>query len=246
MIIYNLIIKDQDFKSPLGYNLTNMHSNLESIACNNEQTYILVNHFEESYTIFNYDKRLFSLLGNDFNKADKDLFYKSLNNEISFRIQKYINIANFNFTNKKEDDKCYYFVINFEYGDYGSEIGLSLKLVPILYTDNKCLYATLCMLKKSKHVGKVTLEKYNASNEQVYIYDDTLQRFLEEKEFELTKEEIEVLTLSGEGKKEKEIANELNVSLSRVKLLKNTTFDKLKVKSISEAIFIAYKKGIMK
>lgn len=246
MIIYNLIIQDQVFNSPFGYDLDNMHTNLESIACNNEQTYILVNHFDKKYTIYNYDKKLFPLLGSDFNIIDKKLPYKHLNCDTSFRINKYINIANEYFIKKDGDEKCFYLTINFEYGDYGSQTGVSLKLVPLLYTENKCLFATLCMLKKSRHIGKVTMDKHDVKSKKVYSYDDTVQRFVEKKEFELTSEEINVLTLSCEGKKEKEIALSLNMPLSRIKLIKNAAFEKLKVKSISEAIYIAYKKGIIK
>lgn len=246
MTITDLLIQKQKFCSTYGYDLGNMHTNLESISCNNEQTYILINHFENSYSIYNHDKELYSLLGSNFDYIDKDIFNQLLKSEVLFRIKKYINIANNNFINKKEKDKCYYFTINFEYGDYGSETGLTLKLVPILYMQNESLYATLCMLKKSKHIGKATLEKHDVTDRCIYIYDDTFQRFVEKKEFELTKEEINILTLSCEGKKEKEIALSLNIPLSRIKLIKNTAFDKLKVKTISEAIFIAYKKRIIK
>lgn len=246
MVIYNLIIEDQDFNGSFDYDLINMHTNLESIACNNEQTYILVNHFDKSYTIFNYDKKLYTLLGTDFNKIDKELFYNLMTKELSFRIQKYINIANAYFTDKTESDKCYYFKINYEYGEYGSEIGLSLKLVPILYTKSKCLFGTLCMLQRSKHIGKATLEKYSVSNKKLYVYDDTTKAFLEKKELKLTEDEIEILSLSAVGKKEREIALRLNIPLSRIKLIKNDIFEKLKVKSVSEAIFIAYKKDIIK
>ncbi|MGL5318917.1 MAG: response regulator transcription factor [Bacteroidales bacterium] len=246
MIIHNLLIKGQNFTNDLEYDLDTMHNNFESIACNNEQTLILVNHLDSTYTFYNYDKELYPLLGNNFSKADKDLFYKSLNEDVSFWINKYINIANSHFLDKRENNKCYYFIINYEYGEYGSQIGLSFKLIPILYTPNKSLVATLCILKRSQHIGKVTFEKYYADTQKLFVYDNTLKQFLEKEEYELTSEEIDILNLSGEGKKEKEIAEYLEIPLSRVKLIKNSIFDKLKVKTISEAIYISFKKGIIK
>ena len=245
-VINNLIINNQNFKDNYGFDLDNMNSNLEAIACNNEQTYILVNHFHKNYTFYNYNKELYSLLGSNLNKLDNTIFFKYLNDEVYFKIKKYIDVANNHFIDKSETDKCYYFTINYEYGDYGSESGFTFKLVPILYTEEKCLYATLCMIKKSRHTGRITLEKFNTGNSSEYIYDDKLKSFVKKTELELSDKEREVLVKSGEGKKEKKIAEELNVSLSRLKQIKSIIYDKLKVKSISEAIFVAYKKGYIK
>lgn len=244
--INNLIINNQNFEDNYGFDLDNMNSNLEAIACNNEQTYILVNHFDESYTFYNYNKELYCLLGNNLNKLDNTIFFKNLNEDVYFKIKKYIDVANSHFIDKSEADKCYYLTINYEYGDYGSEIGFTFKLIPVLFTQEKCLFATLCLLKKSKHVGRVTLEKFSAKDNHEYIYDDVLKCFVIKKELELSDEERNILIMSGKGKKEKKIAEELNISLSRLKQIKSIMYDKLKVKSISEAIFMAYKKGHIK
>lgn len=246
MIIRNLIIKNQHIPKDMGYDMHNFHANLESIACNNEETYVLVDHCLETYTFFNYNKSLFHLFGNNFNSISKELYYKISDTDINYRIKKYIDVANSYFTDKNLDDKCFYFSILYEYGNYGSKTGLRLKLVPILYTFDQKLYATLCIIDKVPHVGKTELQFYQVRDKKKYIYDDILKRFIDEEECELSEEECQILTLSGEGKKEREIAEILNTTLSKIKQSKSALYDKLKVKTISEAIFVAYKKGILR
>ncbi|MGL5561168.1 MAG: LuxR C-terminal-related transcriptional regulator, partial [Tannerellaceae bacterium] len=61
----------------------------------------------------------------------------------------------------------------------------------------------------------------------------------------LTSDEVEILRMSGNGTKEQEIAEMLHTNLSSLKRCKSIIFEKLKVKSISEAIYVAYKQDLL-
>lgn len=244
--IRNLIIESQDIPTDLEYDLESMHCNLEAIACNNQETYIIVDHKNKSYTYYNYNKSIYHLIGSEFNKIDKNLYYLSMNEELSFRLKKYIDIANSHFTDQTETDKCYYFKICFGYGSYGGKKGMSIKMVPIIFTPCKKLYITLCILQSNNHVGKAILEKHLVNEDIILIYDNLEKEFINKKDVNFSDDELQILVLSGKGKREKEISKILCISLSRVKQLKSDIYNKLKVKTISEAIYIAYKREIMK
>ncbi|MGL5786063.1 MAG: response regulator transcription factor [Bacteroidales bacterium] len=244
--IRNLIIDYQNIPSDLTYDLDNLHSNLEAIACNNEETYIIVDHKTKSYTYYNYNKNLYHLVGSEFNRIDKNLYYLSMHEDLSFLLKKYIEIANSHFTDKIETDKCYFFKISFGYGTYGGKKGLSIKLVPIIFTPCKKLYVTLCIMNLNNHVGKAILEKYMVREDRILIYDHNIKQFVDKEDVQFNNDELQILILSGKGKTEKEISQILCLPLSKIKQYKSDIFNKLKVKTISEAIYIAYKRELMK
>ncbi|MGL4326012.1 MAG: LuxR C-terminal-related transcriptional regulator, partial [Tannerellaceae bacterium] len=71
------------------------------------------------------------------------------------------------------------------------------------------------------------------------------ERFIDEERMLLTANELEILRRSGLGEKEQLISEALDMSLPNLKRCKTGLFEKLKVRSISEAIFVAYKQGLL-
>ncbi|MGL5563562.1 MAG: response regulator transcription factor [Tannerellaceae bacterium] len=167
-----------------------------------------------------------------------------INKNDSIKIERYIDVINKHFhCTRKHKEKNFYFTILFSYFSDLGEYGCCIDLIPFLYNEKKELCFILCKVDAAAHAGKPILKKYCSSEQKTYEYLLSSKRFVEDHKVNLSNIECEILRLSGEGEKEHEIANKMEISLTNVKRYKTQIFEKMQVKSISEAIYISYKRG---
>lgn len=245
MFFESLLINNQKFKN-VQFNLDYMHFNLETVACNNQQTHILIDHNLSTVTIFNYDYRLFPDFGSDRNCLSVDWLAASMQLVDKNIMKKYAGVMTDYFLHKKkESNKYLYFSICYNYDSDSANKAIRIKIIPLVYTEDKNLYASLCILEPVNYMGKPVLKMHKVDEDKVLIYIPSSDRFVDEEETRLSRLECDILCMSGEGVKEQDIANNLDIPLFYLKRCKNSIFEKLKVKSISEAIYVAYKQGLL-
>ncbi|MGL4229019.1 MAG: helix-turn-helix domain-containing protein [Tannerellaceae bacterium] len=221
-----------------------MISNIEAFACSNTQSLILINYQTSNYAVFNYNHQLINLLGNKHNQLNKNTVYESINKNDCIKIERYIDVINKQFhCKRKHKEKNFYFTILFSYFSDLGESGCSMDFIPLLYNEKKELCFILCKVDTAAHAGKPILKKHCSSEQKIYEYLLSSKRFVEDHKVNLSNVECEILRLSGEGEKEHEIADKMELSLTNVKRYKTQIFEKMQVKSISEAIYISYKRG---
>lgn len=246
MEVNNLYINDQDFASDIGFNLESMHFNIEALACNNAQTHIIIDHRLKQLSLYNYDHKLYKLLGGDRNNLNMKTLSKLLDTDTKELILGYIDVVNKTFVHPyKYEDKNFYFSISFNINKNLCMNGLKLRLIPMIYTPDKLLYASLLLIEQISYIGEPVLEMFLTDERCTKLYDRVSRSFIREEHTQLSFIECDILRRSGEGEKESEIADGLDLSASSLKRLKQSIFDKLKVRTISEAIYIAYKKGLI-
>lgn len=245
MFFENLLINNQKFKC-VQFNLDNMHFNLEAVACNNQQTHVLIDHYLSSVTVFNYDYGLFSDFGSDHNNLSVDWLAASMQLVDKNILRKYAGVMTDYFLHKKKElNKYLYFSICYNYDSESANKAIRIKIIPLVYTEDKNLYASLCIIEPINYTGKPILKMHKVDEDKVLIYIPSSDRFVDEEETRLSRLECDILCMSGEGVKEQDIANNLDIPLFYLKRCKNSIFEKLKVKSISEAIYVAYKQGLL-
>ena len=244
IILKNLLIENQVFSERLCLDSNVIQSNIEAIACTNEQTMILVDHKDLSFSIYNYNSDLYSVVGDKHNWLDIDQVHLYLHAFDKSVLAKYLNIVNEQFLlNQKEANQYAYFTISHSWNTLKFDYAVSFKIIPYLYTSDMKLQATLCIIEPALHAGSPVLKRYHALDSKVEVYSNSDKVFFNEEDVKLSSLECEIIRMSGKGAKEQEIADSLFISFSTLKRIKVVVFDKLKVKSISEAIFVAYKKG---
>lgn len=245
MFFENLLINTQKFKC-VQFNLDNMYFNLEAVACNSQQTHILIDHYLSSVTVFNYDYGLFPDFGSDHNSLSVDWLVASMQQADKNILKKYAELtADYFLHKKKELNKYLYFSICYNYDSDCANKAIRIKIIPLVYTEDKNLYASLCILEPINYIGKPVLKMHKVNEDKTLIYIPSSDRFVDEEETRLSRLECDILCMSGEGVKEQEIADNLDIPLFYLKRCKNSIFEKLKVKSISEAIYVAYKQGLL-
>lgn len=227
-----------------GFRTDIMTSNIEAYAYINRQSIILFDYTYRNYKAFNYNQQLNALLGYKPMQFKLNHLCEHVNKTDLNKIERYLEVINNQFHCKKTyKEKNFFFSILFSYLTENGEEGCCVDFIPILYNSNLELCYTLCKLEAVAHAGKPILRKHLAAENKTYEYLSTSKRFVEDSKVNLSPIECKILRLSGEGEKEHEIANRINTSLTNVKRYKSQIFEKMQVKSISEAIFIAYKRG---
>lgn len=245
MFFENLLVNNQRFKC-VQFNLDNMYFNIEALACNNQQTHILIDHYLSAVKVFNYDHGLFADFGSDHNNLSVDWLATSMQLLDRNLLKRYADVVVDYFLHKKKElSKYLYFSIHYNYDSEQANRSIKVKIIPLVYTEDKNLYASLCILEPITYSGKPTLKMHKVKEDKTLIYVSTSDRFIDEEETRLSKLECDILCMSGEGIKEQDIADSLDIPLFYLKRCKNSIFDKLKVKSISEAIYVAYKQGLL-
>lgn len=244
--ISRLFVKNQKFSRNIGFNLEGMHFNIESLACNNTETHVIIDHYLKKTAVYNYNNKLYSLLGNARNHFDFTVLTNSVDSETKRIILMYIDVANKIFVHPtKYIRKNLFFSISFNINDNLCMNGLRFRLVPMVYTPEKQLYASLLLIENISHIGEPILEMFLTDKKTSQLYDRVSRSFVDKENIQLSVIECDVLIRSGEGEKETDIACALDLSISGLKRVKQSIFEKLKVKTISEAIYIAYKKGLI-
>lgn len=246
MEVNNLYINDQDFSSAIYFNLESMHFNIEALACNNAETHIIIDHRYRKRFIYNYNHKLYNILGDNQNDLDLTNLSKLLDTDTKNLILGYMDVINRIFVHPdKYKDKNFFFAISFNINKNLCMNGLKLRVIPMVYTPDKLLYASLILIEQISYIGEPILEMNLTNEKSAKLYDRMSRSFIKEESVQLSFIECDILRRSGEGEKESGIAESLGLSSSSLKRIKQSVFEKLKVKTISEAIYIAYKKGLI-
>lgn len=247
MIFEKLFIAKQKFKTKPDTDIEVVLANIEALSCVDQVSKLLLDHKSQQMHVFNYDSSLFELIGSEHNRISGKALELLKTAKHDLVLSEYFLLINKCFLEKsKEQDKTIYFTIDLLLSeDEEKPKSLKLKILPFLYTYEKKLYITLCILEQSNHIGKPILKKHRVKEKQVQVYCITSERFIDEERTLLTANELEILRRSGLGEKEQLISEALNMSLPNLKRCKAGLFEKLKARSISEAIFIAYKQGLL-
>lgn len=246
MIFKNLLITKQKFREVDDKGINVFLANVEALCCIEQVTNLLLDHKSQQIYIYNYDPSLFSLMGSERNCLSEDIIDQLRAIEDLPIINKYCEVINKYFTDKtNEFDRTCFFSIDFICNDGTDEqFSLCIKVLPYLYTSNKKLHASLCFFEQGNHTGKPKLKLHNVKDQRVLVYSTITGHFIDQQRTELSRLEIEILRRSGEGEKEQFMAESLELTLGNLKRIKASIFEKLKVRSISEAIFVAYKQGL--
>lgn len=149
------------------------------------------------------------------NRTGFDFFY---NLPVNRRKNGYIT---YNFRMKNKDGK--YQIVNH-------------KLTPLQLTNEGGIYYSLCVL--SEPTSNSTRSAYIKMNDtsKVYEFLPEKMKFVEVVTQKLSKRLYDLLKLASQGKKEKEIAELMGISIHTVKFHKRTIFQKTGTKNITEAI----------
>lgn len=245
MFLRKMIIADQIFDDTYDASIDSLIANVEALACTENRSMIFIDHKNSMIKIFHYNEELFAILGcseNDLvNKLDVEYDISSS------EVDKYIELINSYIINQGGDHTkvTYFAILCMRITTEKTDEALCLKIMPYIYAKNKSLHATLIVLSLDNHYGAPKLIKHNIDDESAEIYLSGTKTFIDEGRTKLLEIEIKILNHSAMGEKEADIADQLDVSLSVLKRMKAGIFEKMKVKSISEAIFMAYKQGLM-
>ncbi|MGL4780381.1 MAG: LuxR C-terminal-related transcriptional regulator [Bacteroidales bacterium] len=246
MLLTDFIISNQRFSDQISFDLESMHFNIDALACNNLQTHIIFDHCLKTVSVYNYNTAIYDVIGNNKNSLELSHISSQLNKGDRDTIMRFIRIINKQFIRQdKYIDKKFYFTIKFNISSNITDQGFFIKVVPMVYTPERQLYASLAILNRVDFIGEPVLMMFEIESRQTYLYDLKIRTFIAIEELMLTETECLILRLAGEGAKEVEIAQAIQVSKSTLKRIKQVIFDKLKVKTTSEAIFIACKKGLI-
>lgn len=243
-MLSNLLIKDQNFKSKPIITTEHICSRFKGLVYMQQRSAILFLHRDEQIYFYNYDPDLQATLGSDSDKFNSVLHLFS--EEDLQIINQYIKVINtYTLERKEKKDRLSYFTIigNNSLIDYNQ--GYALKIYPQVYNRNGCLVSTICFVEAISYIGKPILRHYKILENKSFIYSRISKRFVKEEKLDLNATDLKILRLTGEGKKEQEIADELRLTLAALKRQKVALMDKIDVKTLAEAIFYAYKKGLI-
>jgi DNA-binding CsgD family transcriptional regulator len=152
-----------------------------------------------------------------------------------------INRAGFEFYDKisVEERLDYTISYNFHLMADKKEILVNHKLTPICLTDDGKIWLAACIvsLPAQSRIGNIEMHKKNEAT--IWKYSLESHCWQEDKGVNLGERERDILSLSAQGYTMKEIADKLYLSLDTIKFYKRKLFEKLEVKSITEAIAFA-------
>ncbi|MGL5563085.1 MAG: response regulator transcription factor, partial [Tannerellaceae bacterium] len=209
-----------------------------------QKSAILFVHRDQEVYFYNYDPTLQTTLGAESGKFNS--VFHLFSEEDRQIINQYIKVINsYALERRDKKDRLSYFTIigNNSLTDY--DHGYALKIYPQVYNRDGCLVSTICILETISYIGKPILRHEKIIENQSFIYSRVYKRFVKEEKQDLSPTDLKIIRLTGEGKKEQEIADELGVTLANLKRQKAALMDKIDVKTLSEAIFYAYKKGLI-
>lgn len=247
MFLRKMVITDQLFDDTYDATIDSLVANVEALACTEKRSMIFIDHKNSMIKIFHYNEDLYAILGCSQNENDLVDKLEVEYNISSSDVNKYIDLVNSYILNQGNDHaKAIYFaILCMRITTEKKNEGLCLKIIPYIYAKNTSLHATLIVLSLGDHYGAPKLMKHNIDDKSTEIYLSGTKSFIDEDRITLSVTELKILNHSAMGEKETDIAEQLDVSLSVLKRMKAGIFEKMKVKSISEAIFMAYKQGLI-
>lgn len=220
-----------------------LKAKVEAIATLGQHFMFLADQRRQTFTYFNFNPDFHPLLGSNPHAIKLDKVLSLINPSEYTLLTRYIQIINTQFTNKnKLTDQYVYFTIEHTLDVHKVPEGACIKILPFLYDSKNILLATLAIIEPIRYAGSAVLKKHYTKENKTDIYNLLSKRFVSEESTQLSEIECTILHLSGMGIKEKDIAKQLNLTLPGLKRIKTVIFEKLKVNSISEAIFVAYKR----
>lgn len=220
-----------------------LKAKVEAMAALGHHFMFLADQRRQTFTYFNYNPDFYPIFGSNPYTVKIDKAQNLINLSEHVLLSKYIQLINAHFTNKsKQADQNIFFTIEHTFDVHKEPEGARIKILPFLFDSQKNLLATLAIVEPIQYAGCAILKKHSISENRTEIYNLSTKRFMPEESTLLTDVECKILHLSGMGIKEKNIAKQLNLTLPILKRIKTIIFDKLKVNSISEAIFVAYKR----
>lgn len=242
-ILNNFLIKK--FESSENSCISNhiLKEKVEALAILGQDLILLADHQRQTVTTFNNNPNLFVLFESKPHAIKLDKVLEQINPFDRILLTRYIQIINTHFTNNsKQSERNIYFTISHTIDVYKKPEGVNVKIIPYLYDTQYNLLATIIIVRPIQFAGRAVLKKHYANKDKTDVYNLLSKRFISEASTQLKEIECTIIHLSGMGVKEKDIAKQLNLTLPGLKRMKTIIFEKLKVNSISEAIFVAYKR----
>lgn len=143
----------------------------------------------------------------------------------------------FNFLENKPVSERLHYSLRYNYQI--NNLIIDATMVPVFLSDEGKPWLIICNSKTATHarLQKATILKKNSTTSWSYIFGE--QKWKEERIFKLNETEIKVLRLSTQGKKEKEISDEIYRSVDGLKSIKRKIFKKMGVNNITEAVCFA-------
>ena len=113
------------------------------------------------------------------------------------------------------------------------------KITPLAFDPNGNIWLAVCTVSISNHDESGNIEVRKVGQSDYWKFDLDLDRWIKTPGVQLTEGEKEVLLLSARGLTVDEIAEKVHRAKDSIKSRRRTIFEKLGVKSISEAIAFA-------
>lgn len=242
-ILDNLLIRGLKTTEDSCISSLLLKAKVEAMATLGHHFMFLADQRRQTFTSFNYNPDLYPLFGSNPYAIKLDKVQHLFNSSEHSLLTKYVQLINTQFTNKnKQSDQNIYFTIEHTFDVHKVPEGACIKILPFLYDSQHNLLATLAIIEPIQYAGSAVLKKHYTSENRTDVYNLSTKRFIPEESTQLSEIECQILHLSGMGVKEKDIAKQLDLTLPVLKRIKTIIFEKLKVNSISEAIFVAYKR----
>ncbi len=124
-------------------------------------------------------------------------------------------------------------------------IKINHKLAPLLLTKDGNIWMAICLVTLSSRKESGDVHIIMQDDLSRYDLNDSKDSFENTQQKNLTKKEIEVLKCIAVGKKIKDIAKKLDISVSTVKNHKTNIFKKIGANTAAEAVFFAGKQNII-
>lgn len=168
-------------------------------------------------------------------------FYSDLVPEDELKMLLKINSIGFRFFNNRPVEERSLFSISYDFhirhkDDY---VLINHKLTPLAMAPNGHMWLAVCYVSISNHDRPGNIEVHKLAESDFWRYDMDLDRWILTEAVRLTDREKEVLLLSATGMTVESIAQKLHRSVNSIKTRRRAIFDKLDVRSISEAIAFA-------
>ncbi|MEI5986078.1 MULTISPECIES: response regulator transcription factor [Sphingobacterium] len=214
----------------------------KSISYLTYQSIYLIDYYKKGF-LFVSNNPIF-LCGKSPSKVLEDGYFHYFENvpEDDLKMLLEINDASHKFYESlpNEERLNYYISYNFHLKQpVGKPVLINHKLKPLLLDKNQNIWIAICFVSISsqKRSGNVTFKSHNSIVQYNYDFNDKKWEVI--KFIELKKREKDILLYSAQGYTMEQIADWLFISVDTIKYYKRSIFNKLNVKSISEALIRA-------
>lgn len=152
-----------------------------------------------------------------------------------------INAIGFRFFNNHPIEERPLFSISYDFHiiNNGEDVLVNHKLTPLAMDPYGHMWLAICFVSLSNHDKAGNIEVRKQGQSEYWRFDLDLDRWINVPGVKLTDGEKEVLRLSARGLTVEEIAERAHRAKDSIKSRRRSIFDKLGVKSISEAIAFA-------